>query len=59
MMPLSHILRICTAWYKLSKSLEKINPLMYMDNIKHFAQNEKELPTLIQIVRMFSQYIGM
>ena len=30
MMPLNHILRKCTAWYKL---------LMYMDDIKLFAKN--------------------
>ena len=37
MMPNNHILRKCTAGYKLSKSQEKINHLMYMDDIKHFA----------------------
>ena len=32
---------------------------MYMDNIKLFAKNEKELETLIQMVRIYSQDIGM
>ena len=59
MMPLNHILRKCTAWYKLSKSQEKINHLMYMDDIKLFAKNEKELETLIHSVRIYSQDIGM
>ena len=59
MMLLNHILRKCTAGYKLSKSLEKINHLMYEDDIKHFAKNEKELENLIQTVRIYSQYIGM
>ena len=36
MMPLDHILRKCTARYKLSRSLEKMNHLMYMDDIKLF-----------------------
>ena len=31
---------------------------MYMD-IKIFAKNEKELETLIETIRIFSQYIGM
>ena len=57
MMPLN--LRKCTVGYKLSKSQEKINHLKYMDNIKLFAQNEKELETLIQSVRIYSQDIGM
>ena len=59
MMPLNHILRKCTAGYKLSRSQEKINDLMYMDDIKLFAKNEKELETVIQSVRIYSQDIGM
>ena len=39
MIPLNHILRKCTAGYKLSRSQEKINHLMYMDDIKRFARN--------------------
>ena len=59
MMPLNHILRKCTAGYKLGRSQEKINHLMYMDDIKLFAKNDKELETLIHAVRIFSQDIGM
>ena len=47
MMPLNHTLRKCTAGYKLSRSQGKINHQMYMDDIKLFAKNEKELETLI------------
>ena len=47
MMPLNDILRKCIAGYKLSTSQEKIYHLMYMDNIKLFAKNEKELETWI------------
>ena len=57
MMPLNHILRKGTAGYKLSRSQEKINHLMYMDVIKLFAKNEKELETLIHAVRIYSQNI--
>ena len=32
---------------------------MYMDNIKLFAKNEKELETLTQTIRMYSQDTGM
>ena len=42
MIPLNHILRKCTAGYKLSKSEEKIHHLMYKDDIKLFAKNKKE-----------------
>ena len=45
MMPLNHLFKKCTAGYKLSKSQENINHLMYMDDIKLFTKNEKELET--------------
>ena len=53
MMPLSHLVG-----YKLSKS-QKINHLMYVDDIKLFAKNEREWETLIQVVIIYSQDIGM
>ena len=59
MIPLNHIHRKFTVGYKLSKSQEKINILMYKDDIKLFAKNEKKLETLIQTVRIYSQDIGM
>ena len=59
MMSLKHILRKCTAGYKLSRSQEKINHLMYMDDIRLFAKNENEQETLIHTVRIYSQDIGM
>ena len=59
MMPLNHILRKCTAGYKLSRSQEKGNHLIYMDDIKLFAKNEKDLETLIHTIRIYSQDIGM
>ena len=59
MISLNNMLRKCIAGYKLTKSREKINKPMYMDDIKLFAKNEKELETLIQRVRIYSQDIGM
>ena len=38
---LNHILRKCIAGYKLTKSLEKINHLMYIDDTKLFAKMKK------------------
>ena len=58
--PLNHTLWKCTAGYKLSKSQKKIlKKQMYMDHIKLFAKNEKELETLIHNVRIYSQDIRM
>ena len=59
MMPINHILRKYTTGYKLGRSQEKVNHLMYMDDIKLFANNEKELETLIHTVRIYSRDIGM
>ena len=58
MIPLNHLLRKCTVGYKLSRSQEKINHLIYMDDIKLFTKNE-ELETLIHAVRIYSKDIGM
>ena len=41
MMPLNHIVRKGTAGYKLSKLQEKVNRLMYMDDIKPFYKKRK------------------
>ena len=48
-----------TAGYKLSISQDKANHLMYMDDIKLFAKNEKELEILLHTIRIYSQDIGM
>ena len=38
---------------------EKINHLMYMDNKIFFPDNEKELKSQIQTIRIFSEDFGM
>ena len=58
-MSLDNMLRKCTDGYKLSKSQEKINHLMYIDDIKLLAKNEKELETLMNAVKIYSQDIEM
>ena len=59
MIPLNHILKKFNAGYKLRKLQEKINHLMYVDDIKLLAKNEKELETLIHAVRIYNQDIGI
>ena len=59
MIPVNHILGKCTVRYKLIKPQEKINHVLYMDDIKLFAKNEKELETLIHAVRIYNQDIEM
>ena len=47
-MPLNYVLRKCTESNKFIKSQEKINHLLYTDDLKVFAK--KQLDTLIQII---------
>ena len=49
MMSLTYILRKCTRGYKFTKSQEKINRLMYIDDFKIFVKNEKEVETFKNI----------
>ena len=57
MMPLNHILRKCKGGYKPHNSHEKGKHLIY--DIRLFAKNEKELEIFIQVVRIYSEDIGM
>ena len=58
-MPHYYILKKCTRGYKCTKSPEKVNHLMYINDIKLFVKSEKALETLIQTIRIYSQNIGM
>ena len=57
--PLSLILRKAEAAYEFSESKEKINHLLFLDDLKLSSQSEKRLDSLVQTVRVFSEDIGM
>ena len=59
LIPLTYILRNSRPGYEFAKSGEKINHLLYMDDLKLHARNEKDLDSLIESVRVFSNDIGM
>ena len=59
MLPRSAILRESASWYKLSKEEGKINHLMFVDDLKLYGKNVKEINSLVQTVRVFSSDIGM
>ena len=59
LIPLSLILRKAKAAYEFSESKEKINHLLFMDDLKLYSQNEKGLDSLVQTVCVFSEDIGM
>ena len=53
------ILRKANATYEFSESKEKINYLLFMDDLKLYSRSEKGLDSLVQTVRVFSEDIGM
>ena len=57
--PLSLILRKAKAAYEFSESKEKINHVLFMDDLKLYGRSEKGLDSLIQTVRNVSEDIGM
>ena len=56
---LSLILRKAKAAYEFSESKEKINHLLFMDDLKLYSRSEKGLDSLVQTVRVFSKDIGI
>ena len=58
LIPLSLILRKAKVVYEFSESKEKIN-LLFMDDFKLNSRIEKGLDSLVQIVCVFSEDIGM
>ena len=59
LIPLSLILRKAKAAYEFSESKEKINHLLFMDDLKLYSRSEKVLDSLVQTARVFSEDIGM
>ena len=59
LIPLSLVLRKAKAAYEFSESKEKINHLLFMDDLKLYSQSEKWLDSLVQTVRLFSEDIGL
>ena len=53
------ILRKAKAAYEYSESKEKINHLLFTNDLKLYSQSEKGLDSLVQTVRIFSEDIGM
>ena len=58
MIPLTHVLRKAKARYTLGGG-EKINHLLFMDDLKLYGKSENEIKGLVSTVEVFSQDIGM
>ena len=59
MSPLSLILRKTKTAYEFSGSIVKINHLLFVDDLKLYSCNEKDLDSLVQTIHIFSKDIGM
>ena len=59
LIPLSLILKNAKAAYEFLESKEKINHLLFMDDLKLYSRSEKGLDSLVQTVYVFSKHIGM
>ena len=59
LIPLILILRKAKAAYEFSESKEKINHLLFIDDLKLHSRSEKELDSLVQTVHVFSEDVGM
>ena len=56
---LSLILTKAKAAYEFSERKEKINHLLFIDDLKLYSRSDKDLDSLVQTVRVFSEDIGM
>ena len=59
LIPLTTVLNKSESVYQFSSNKEKINHLLFMDDLKLYPKNEKGLEPLVQIVRIFSDDIGV
>ena len=51
---MSLVLRKVKAGYRLEDIREKVNHLLFMDDLKLYGQNEKQIQKLVNTVRIFS-----
>ena len=56
---LSLVLRKAKTAYNFSESKDKINHLLFIDDLKLYSQSEKGLDSLVQAVCIFSKNVGM
>ena len=54
LLPLTHILRDAAPGYHLASNGQKVNHLLFIDDLKLYASNEKSLESLIQTAHVFS-----
>jgi len=53
------ILRSCTGGYHLGDDYVIVNHLLYLDDLKLYGRNQREIQSLVNTVKMFSTDICM
>ena len=59
MIPLILMLRKTNIFYEVRKKKERINHLLFMDELELFAKNVDQIDSLVNTVRIFSEEIKM
>ena len=59
LIPLTMIVRRSKGRYKLGKESKSINHLLYMDDLKLYEKDERDIDSLVNTVRVFSDDFGM
>ena len=59
MIPLTLVLRHTKTSYELKKGGQKINHLLFMDDLKLFVKNEDQIDSLVNTARIISEDIKM
>ena len=59
MIPLTLMVRKTNIFHEVRKKGEKINHLLFMDDLKLFAKNVDQIDSLVNIVRISSEHIKM
>ena len=59
MIPLSTVLNNMKAGYTFGRNRGKLNHLLFMDDLKLYGKNMKELDSLVETTRIYSKDIGM
>ena len=59
LIPLGLILRKAKTTYEFSGSKEKINHLLFMDDLKLYSRSEKRLDLLVHTILIFCKNVGM
>ena len=59
LLPLTHILRDAAPGYHFASNRQKVTHLIFMNDLKLYASNEKSLLSLIQTMSVFSNNMGM